>query len=500
MADNWQLKAIISANAEGMIKALKNINAMSKTTRKYLLDISKSAGNLSGKLGFAGVLGFSAITYGATRAARSAMEYAGAIQDSSERTGASVEGFQSLANLLKQVGGTAEDAETAFKKFGVGIVAAAQGKNQSFAALLGRLGIGLKDSTGKVRSLEDVLPDLAAGFQRQTNPTLKLAMATELFGKSGTKLIPVLNQGREAMAAWGREQQRLGAIVSTQAIAAVDNLGDSFGVLQTQVKSQLTESLAKLVPILEPLIKQMSEWVAQNKELIQTKVVEMVREFSDWIQTIDFKKLIEDTKDVVKSVGKLIDSLGGAKNALIALVLFMNLQTILAFLGFIKSILRACWALGVFTFTNVPAAVLALKGLGKEMGTAGSKANNLMGKLGKLGALAGAGWLGWEVGSWANENIINPSIQALTGNKDATLGTWIADKTLADPMAAMASQPKARPSLIGPTNQVKASGQIEVSFKNAPPGLRVDTLLGNNSDIPFVTDVGYRSFATGGAY
>ena len=56
MADNWMLKAVLSANSESMVKALKSVNTMAKSTRKYLLDVGKSASNPSGLRGLTNVL------------------------------------------------------------------------------------------------------------------------------------------------------------------------------------------------------------------------------------------------------------------------------------------------------------------------------------------------------------------------------------------------------------------------------------------------------------
>ena len=57
VADNWQLKAILSA-VDKMSPVLKNVNTVAKSTRKYLLDVGNSAAKLSGKIG----LPFAALT------------------------------------------------------------------------------------------------------------------------------------------------------------------------------------------------------------------------------------------------------------------------------------------------------------------------------------------------------------------------------------------------------------------------------------------------------
>ena len=45
MAQEWMLKAVLSANAEGMLKTLKAVNLATRSTRKHLMDVASSASN-----------------------------------------------------------------------------------------------------------------------------------------------------------------------------------------------------------------------------------------------------------------------------------------------------------------------------------------------------------------------------------------------------------------------------------------------------------------------
>ena len=53
----------------------------------------------------------------------------------------------------------------------------------------------------------------------------------------------------------------------------------------------------------------------------------------------------------------------------------------------------------------------------------------------------------------------------------------------------------ARPSLVA-ASQVKASGQIDVNFRDAPPGTRIEQIK-SGGDVPINTSVGWRSDALG---
>ncbi|AWI53215.1 hypothetical protein DEH84_07055 [Aquabacterium olei] len=53
----------------------------------------------------------------------------------------------------------------------------------------------------------------------------------------------------------------------------------------------------------------------------------------------------------------------------------------------------------------------------------------------KAGLLAGAGYVGYKAGTWLNDNVVNPGVEWLSGQKGQTLGGWVYDATHSDPMA-----------------------------------------------------------------
>ena len=350
MAEKFELKAIISA-VDKMTPALKGIRRGVRLTHKTIKDIGREGRNLMSSFGLPAGLAFGAVAYGAVRAARAAMEYAGSIQDATDRSGAAIEPYQAMVNMLGQVGGSAEDAGVAFKTFGKGAATAAAGADKNFAGLMKKLNIPLKDAKGQVRGLMDVLPELADGFAKNTNPATRTRMATELFGKSGTKLIPILAKGSAAMKLWIAEQKRLGLIVDKDSIGALDDLGDSLDVVKTQIRAQLAVALAKLVPVIQPIIKSMTEWIAANKELIQAKVVEVVKEVAAAIKKVDWVAFIKGVKGTVNSVREFVAEVGGMKNIVIGLGLAWIAGPVAAVLSIGGAVARAIVSLGLLLFS-----------------------------------------------------------------------------------------------------------------------------------------------------
>lgn len=83
---------------------------------------------------------------------------------------------------------------------------AANGGEKS-AAIFKALGIATTDANGNLRSTADVLGDVAEKFSGYENGANKSALANELFGRSGAKLIAFLNEGRDGLDKFGGASQ-----------------------------------------------------------------------------------------------------------------------------------------------------------------------------------------------------------------------------------------------------------------------------------------------------
>jgi len=148
-------------------------------------------------------------------------------------TDATIEGLkaQALARIEALKGGPAggEDME---------------GLNTSKAANAYReLGIAVRDSRGQLRSSGDVLIDVANKFQAMADGVDKAALAQQLFGRGGAQLIPMLNQGGEAIS-------RLKGMTTAQARAS-DELSDAMETLQMRVGGLGGKLAVALMPSLE---------------------------------------------------------------------------------------------------------------------------------------------------------------------------------------------------------------------------------------------------------
>jgi len=89
------------------------------------------------------------------------------------------------------------------------------------------LGVKLLDSNGKLRATADVLPEVARGLLAMESGTERNAMLTEMFGKSGARVVTMLQdwaQGTDMVINKARAQ---GGVLEADVIAQWDKVADS---------------------------------------------------------------------------------------------------------------------------------------------------------------------------------------------------------------------------------------------------------------------------------
>ena len=209
-----------------------------------------------------------AITAPFIAAAKSFADAGSRLYDLSQRTGLSVEALGALKYAADQSGTSLEAVEVAVKKMQVGMTKAADGSKEMQGALAD-IGLRVQDFAGM--NPEQMFAKVAGAIAEVQDPARKAAAAVAFFGKSGTQLLPMLND----FAALSAEGKRLGAVMSTADAKAADALGDSFGALQAAAQGVANAVGAALAPSLTAMALQIADavagvktWIENNREVI----------------------------------------------------------------------------------------------------------------------------------------------------------------------------------------------------------------------------------------
>lgn len=153
-------------------------------------------------------------------------EQGAALQDLSQQTGLSTNDLQAWTLEAQLSGASAEDFTMGLRKLSRELATGVDETGQQ-SKLFKQLHISAKDASGGARDLADVLPEIAEKFKHLTNGAQKSALAQQLFGRAGTRLVPLLSKGAEGIEEMKKQFEELGGGFSPEAIKRSKEYEDS---------------------------------------------------------------------------------------------------------------------------------------------------------------------------------------------------------------------------------------------------------------------------------
>lgn len=109
-----------------------------------------------------------------------------------------------------------------------------------------RLGISVRDSSGNLKSVNDLMLEVADGLQNTENSTERVALSQILMEETGSRLLPMFAEGAEGVRRLNERFEELGGGldrgVIDASVEAVDALAD-FGVATDTLRSRLAAAL-----------------------------------------------------------------------------------------------------------------------------------------------------------------------------------------------------------------------------------------------------------------
>lgn len=182
-------------------------------------------------------------------------------------------------NLSQKVGIAAKDLgglQLAFKQTGVESGAMQKALVTLSRSVLdgdkafGDLGVSVRNADGSLKGSKDVLYAVADVFAEMPDGIEKTAYATEIFGKAGADLIPMLNGGSEGLREMASMAQKLGLVIDDEAAAAADQFNDTVELLGLGLQGVGRQVAAQLLPTLTNLAGSLLESMTQGDALKRT--------------------------------------------------------------------------------------------------------------------------------------------------------------------------------------------------------------------------------------
>ncbi len=245
------------------------LNSISQTDGKAKGLMDSIGGGVKAVAGAAVAVG-AAASAGAAAMYGMAMKSAEAtdrVDKMSAKIGVSKQAFQEWDYILGQNGMDVEKLQVGVKTLTQQMDAAAGGSKNA-QGMFEQLGLSWQDGTGKLKSQEQMTNEAILALAKMENGTEKARLATELFGKAGIEMMPMLNNGAEGIEQLRERAHDLGLVMSDEAVTAGVVLGDTIDDVKRTFAAVTTQIGVKLMP----MIQQAADWVLSNMPIIQ-KVV-----------------------------------------------------------------------------------------------------------------------------------------------------------------------------------------------------------------------------------
>ena len=185
--------------------------------------LNASLGGIGAGLGVVGLIAF----------VKSATDTATELKNIAAQSGATVEEIQELNFAFTQNGATMKDATSSQRMV-------------DMESAFNKQGISVRDADGKLRKYKDVLMDTADVIKGTESESAKAAIAFQLFGDSGFKLVQALDGGSEGLKALADEAQKSGQIIDGEANEAIVSFSDELAKLGGTAKNVATQALGEV--------------------------------------------------------------------------------------------------------------------------------------------------------------------------------------------------------------------------------------------------------------
>lgn len=251
--------SILIDDAEA-IKTLKETDKRAKSTGEKFKDVAKKAAGIGTAVVGAGTV----VAGGLTAIAKGTASAGDRVDKLSQKIGLSREGFQEWDFITSQSGMNIEQLQMGFKTLVNQVDGVTQGNKKSIENFE-KLGISIKDAGGKIKSQEQIFEEAVTAFQGMEEGAEKAKLANDLFGRSGSELMPLLNGAAGSVEELKKQAHDMGMVMGDQAVTDAAALTDMLDVLQRTVGGLMNKLGAALMPVLMSVL----QIITDNMPLIQ---------------------------------------------------------------------------------------------------------------------------------------------------------------------------------------------------------------------------------------
>ncbi len=250
LSTSYTIKAQVTGQNEigGLTKGLGKLQKTTNSTSAAMNKLKSAAGNAFGALkALAPAIGVA----GLGKLVNDTLQLGDQLEKMSQKTGLAVPVLDKLRQAADLGGTEFKTLSKALPTLAKNMQDASDGIGTAKDAF-DRLGLGVTNADGSLKSLDQMFFEIGDKIKTMDDRTLAAANAAEIFGTGmGAKLIPIMNQGSEAI------QNLSTAFTDASAKSMADfnddfaQMGEQFNVIKVQLTTAVLPALSKLVSIIE---------------------------------------------------------------------------------------------------------------------------------------------------------------------------------------------------------------------------------------------------------
>lgn len=239
---------------DGLKSVLGGVGAVAKATVGVLLGLVASVAAVAAAVG--GLVFSSAAA-------------AGELTDLSVKTGISTTSLQEMKYIGDQVGVSLDTIASSQARL-TRSMASAQAGTGDAAKAFEELGVAVANADGSLRSQQDVMADTLTALSNIENPAERDALAMSIFGRSAMELNPLIGLSADEMARMTEEAHKLGAVMSEEDVAALEQFDDTMASLKNGLQGTLGTLAAALLPGFQMLFGSLGGYLETFSGIINT--------------------------------------------------------------------------------------------------------------------------------------------------------------------------------------------------------------------------------------
>ncbi|UDQ99284.1 hypothetical protein AAEX28_04170 [Lentisphaerota bacterium WC36G] len=254
MSKGVQIKVGVKMSA-----AMQKLNRFRRKLSKISAPVKKLASLFAkfAAIGAAAIIGVIAIVIKLTN---SVVDLGDTFDKMSKRTGIAIEILGQYKHALELSGSSLQAFERATKKMSTFLLDAERGLVTNTYAL-NELGLTAQDFANL--SPEAKFEKLAAALSKIADPTKRAALAQKVFGRAGTELLPMLEQGSAGINKMRADAIELGIVMSGESSSKLANFRDEATRLKGAIGGIKNDAVLMFIDTFGKYIKQVTEKIIE---------------------------------------------------------------------------------------------------------------------------------------------------------------------------------------------------------------------------------------------